>query len=60
MSEIIFPEFGICHQFVNEIRRNISNKFFDFYSLTHNVADEVFNIFIAYDPALFDIDALIL
>ena len=48
MSEkIVVPEFGICHQFVNQIRRNTSSKFFYFYSLTHHVSDEEFNIFIA-------------
>ena len=59
MSEkIVVPEFGICHQFVNQIRRNISGIFFYFYSLTY-VSDEEFNIFIAYNLALLDIDALI-
>ena len=60
MSEkIVVPEFGICHQFLNQIRRNISGIFFDFYSLTYHVSDEEFNIFIAYNLALLDIDALI-
>ena len=58
-EKIAVPEFGICHQFVNQMRRNISSKFFDFYSLAHHVSDEEFNIFIAYNPALFDTDALI-
>ena len=48
MSEkIVVPEFGICQQFVNQIIRNTSSKFFDFYSLTHHVSDKEFNIFIA-------------
>ena len=53
------PEFGIFHQFVNQIRRIISSKLFNIYSLTHHVSEEEFNIFIAYNPALCDIDALI-
>ena len=59
LEKIVVPEFGICHQFINQIRRNTFSKFFDFYSLTHNVSDEELNIFIAYNPALFDIDTLI-
>ena len=60
MSEkIVVPEFDICRQFVNQMKRNISSKFFDFYSLTNHVSDEKFNIYIAYNPDLFDIDALV-
>ena len=52
-------EFYICHKFVGQIRRNISTKYFDFYSLTHHIIDEGCVIFIAYNPILFDIDVLI-
>ena len=56
MSEkIVVPEFDICHQFVKQMKRNISN----FYRLTNHVSDEKFNIYIAYNAALFDIDDLI-
>ena len=60
MSKIILPEFDICHKFVNDTRRrSINSKYFDFYSLAHYVSDYEFNIFISYNPPLFDIDALV-
>ena len=59
MSKIVVPELDVCHKFVNNVRRNISDKFFNFYEITHWVGDEEFTIFISYDPVLFDIDALI-
>ena len=59
MSRIIVPEFDICHKFVNDIRRSINSKYFDFYSLTHYVSDCEFNIFISHNPSLFGIDALV-
>ena len=31
MSKVIVSEFGICHEFINDIRRSIS-KYFDFYT----------------------------
>ena len=58
MSKIILSEFDICHKFVNDTRRSINSKYFDFYSLTHYVSDCKFNIFISYNSPLFDIDAL--
>ena len=58
MSKIIAPALDICHKFVNDIRRSINSKYFDFYSLTHYVSNCEFSIFISYIPSLFDIDAL--
>ena len=49
----------ICHKFVNDVRRSINNKYFDFHSLTHYVSDCEFNIFISYNPSLFYFDALV-
>ena len=59
MSKIIVPEFDICHKFVNDIRRSINSKYFDFSSLTHYVSDCEFNIFISCNLSLFDIAALV-
>ena len=52
-------EFYACHNFLSQIRRSISTKCFDFYSLTYHIANKEFDIFITYNSALFDIDALI-
>ena len=52
-------KFYTCHNFVNQIRRSISTKFFDFYSLKHHIAKEQFAIFITYNPVLLHIDVLI-
>ena len=59
MSKLILPEFDIYHKFVNDTRRSINSKYFDFYSLTNYVSDYEFNIFISYNPPLFDIDPLV-
>ena len=59
MSKIILPEFDICHKFVNDTRKSINSKYFDFYSLVHYVSDCEFNLFISYNPPMFDIDALV-
>ena len=53
-------EFYVCHNFVNQIRINICAKYSDFYSLTHHITNEEFEIFFTYNPAFFDNDALII
>ena len=58
MSKIIIPEFDICHKFVNEIR-NVFSKQFGKFTMTHNVSDTDFKIFIENIPGFFDIDSII-
>ena len=58
MSKIIIPDFDICHKFVNEIR-HVFFKQFGKFTMTHNVSDTDFTIFIEYNPGLFDIDSII-
>ena len=59
MSKIILPEFDVCHNFVNEIRCVFSQQFGKF-SMTHNVLDTDFTIFIEYNAWLFNIDNIIM
>ena len=59
MSKTILSKFDICHKFVNDARRSINSKYFDFHSLTHYVSDCEFNIFISYNSPLSDVDALV-
>ena len=42
MSNIAVPELNVVHKFVNNVRRNISDKFFNFYEIIHYVADDEF------------------
>ena len=42
MSNIAVPEFDVVCNFVNNVRRNISDKFFNFCEIIHYVADDEF------------------
>ena len=40
MSKIVVSEFDVCHKFLDNARRNISNNFLNFYEITQWVDDE--------------------
>ena len=40
MSKIVVSEFDVCHKFRDNVRRNISNNFLNFYEITQWVGDE--------------------
>lgn len=59
MSKIIVTEFDVCDKFFNEIKHVFSQQFGKF-SMTHNVFDTDFTIFIEYNAGLFNIDNMIM